>query len=202
VAGALSLVALVGATVIVLGPPVVAAAQVSENPVLRYSIGRGPRSAGTRGSLFASQLDIYERGDLVGIGPAATRATLGKSAASAVKEAHNDYLATLVERGPAGALALALLVGAVAVRMSAISTRPLRPDFAAEVPVPGALAGAAAAFAFSAITHEVLHYRHLWTLLGIAAALYLFGRPPPSTSSSAAPGARDEQSGPAGLRFV
>jgi hypothetical protein len=30
--------------------------------------------------------------------------------------------------------------------------------------------------AVSAFTHEVLHYRHFWALLGILAAIYLFGR--------------------------
>ena len=30
--------------------------------------------------------------------------------------------------------------------------------------------------AVAAFTHEVLHYRHLWALLGILAAIHLFGR--------------------------
>jgi hypothetical protein len=43
----------------------------------------------------------------------------------------------------------------------------------AVVPVPAALAGACVAFAATAVTHEVLHYRWLWTLLAIVAALHL-----------------------------
>ena len=40
----------------------------------------------------------------------------------------------------------------------------------------GALSGALVAFAVAGITHEVLHYRHLWTLLAILAAQYLLTR--------------------------
>ena len=76
-------------------------------------------------------------------------------------------------------LAVALLVGAVTVRVAGISTAPLRPAFDRVVPVPAALAGACAAFAVSAVTHEVLHYRHLWAPFGVIAALHLHGRAGP-----------------------
>jgi hypothetical protein len=47
----------------------------------------------------------------------------------------------------------------------------------AAVPVPAALGGACAAFALTSLTHEVLHYRWFWTLLGLLAAAYLLTAP-------------------------
>lgn len=189
---ATSCLVLVGGTTAAVGvPPVLAAAQESEHSLVRYSIGRGARSAAARETLFASQYDLYERGDLLGLGPAATRDTLGTVAAPTAKEAHNDYLATLVERGPLGVLAVALLMGAVVARLVAVSTTGLRPAFDRVVPVPAALAGACSAFAVSALTHEVLHYRHLWAVLGVIAAVHLHAR----TASAA-----DRRRGEPGVR--
>jgi O-antigen ligase len=171
-----ALVAVLGVGWVEVGAPLVAAAQQSDNSLLRYSVGRGARSAEARQSLFTSQFQLYEQGDLLGIGPAGTREALGTEAAPAVKEAHNDYLGALVERGPLGALALFGLVGAVAARAVWLTRRPLSPRLTAVVPVPAALVGACAAFALTAVTHEILHYRWLWTLLGLVAALHLLIR--------------------------
>jgi O-antigen ligase len=168
--------------------PLVQAAQQSDNPLFRYSVGRGARSADNRESLFLSQLQLFEQGNLLGIGPAATRAALGDAAATTVKEAHNDYLGTLVERGPLGALALAGLIGAAVARSVRITRRPLPPHLAKVVPVPAALVGAAAAFALTALTHEVLHYRWLWALFGVLAALHLLLRAGPGDPGHAPSG--------------
>lgn len=157
--------------------PLVTAAQQSDNPLLKYSVGRGERSAEARGSLFLSQFELFEQSNLLGIGPAGTRAALGDSSATTVKEAHNDYLATLVERGPVGALALAGLIGAVGMRAVRVTRRSPPARLAAAVPYPGALVGACAAFALTAVTHEVLHYRWFWTLLAMLAAVYVLARP-------------------------
>ena len=168
---ALGLVLGVGAVYVL--PPLVTAAEESRDPLLRYTVGRSPESADKRGEIFADQIELYERGDLLGIGPAATKNELGNSFAGVAKEAHNDYLATLVERGPFGVLAVAALMGAVIARISGITRRRLTPRLAAAIPVPAALGGACAAFALTALTHEVLHYRWFWTLLGLVAAAYL-----------------------------
>ena len=166
--------------------PIVATAQQSANPLLRNSVGRGERSAEARQSLFASQFQIFERGDLLGIGPAGTRSALGAEGATAVHEAHNDYLGTLVERGPLGLLAVLGLVGVVAARLVRISGRPLPPRLQSAVPVPAALTGACVAFALTALTHEILHYRWLWTLLAIVAAVHLLARAEPGRDGAAA----------------
>lgn len=156
--------------------PLVSAAEQSNNPFIRYSIGRGQRSADARASLFSSQIAVYENGDLLGVGPSTTKETLAQDAATTVKQAHNDYLATLVERGPLGLLALFVLVCAVFARVVVFTRRPLPPALAAAVPLPAALGGACVAFALTSLTHEALHYRWLWTLLGIVAAMHVLVR--------------------------
>ena len=74
------------------------------------------RSANARESLFQMQFNLYRRSNLIGIGPASTKAKLGASNFAAVKEAHSDYLASLVERGPLGIVGLIALFGAVGAR--------------------------------------------------------------------------------------
>jgi O-antigen ligase len=175
-ASAGAVVALLGLGAVEVAVPLVSIASQSSNPFIRYSIGRGQRSADARQSLFSQQLSVYERGDLLGIGPSTTKATLAEDAASTVKQAHNDYLATLVERGPVGLLALFLLISTVFGRIVVFARRPLPPWLAAAVPLPAALGGACAAFALTSLTHEILHYRWLWTLLGLVAAMHVLAR--------------------------
>jgi O-antigen ligase len=172
--------------------PLVTAAQDSDNPLLRNSVGRGAKSAEGRVELFSSQYELYERGNLLGIGPAGTRAALDASGAARVKEAHNDYLGTLVERGPVGLLALVALMGAVGNRLMHLTRRPLPPRTAAVLPVPAAVAGLCATFAFTALTHEILHYRWFWAALGVLAAVHLLAR------SEAGPASRGGTTGSAG----
>lgn len=177
IAVATSLVLLGGTAGAYVLPPLVAAAEQSDAPFLRYTVGRGPESADRRGDIFAQQWDLFENSGAFGIGPAATKNELGSAFAGVAKEAHNDYLATLVERGPLGLLALAALIAAIAARIAAITSRRSSPRLAAAVPVPAALGGACVAFALTAVTHEVLHYRWFWTLLGMVAAAYLLWVP-------------------------
>jgi O-antigen ligase len=166
-----------------VGEPLLTAAQQSDSSLLRYSVGRGAKSAEGRVDLFSSQFELYERGHILGIGPTATQATLDQEGATIVKEAHNDYLGTLVERGPFGLLAVFGLMAAIIARIIAITRRRLPPRLAAAIPVPAALAGACAAFAATAMTHEVLHYRWFWTLLGIIAAVHLLQGPKTPTAA-------------------
>ncbi len=171
VAVGLCLVLAAGALWSQVAQPIVTEAQESDTPVLRYSIGRGSRSATARSSLFESQYDLFRTSSPLGIGPSATRQVLTEIDDPISKQAHNDYLATLVERGPLGVLALLALIGAIVIRILAAQRLP--PEWAAVVPNPPALAAAAVGFAFTAITHEVLHYRQLWTFLAVLAALHI-----------------------------
>jgi O-Antigen ligase len=178
------LVALLGVAAVEIAPPLIAAAQQSENSFLRYSIGRSSRSADARQTLFVQQFELYARSNLLGVGPSNTRDALRAETASTVKQAHNDYLATLVERGPLGVLALLGLIGTAWVRLAVVTRRVLSPAISTAVPVPAALAGACAAFAATAVTHEILHYRWLWALLGVVAALHLLVRAEPEEEAA------------------
>lgn len=168
-----SLVIVLGAGWVAAVPTIVSVAEQSDDPFLRYTVGRSPESADKRGELFAEQYETFERGHLLGIGPAATKHELGTGFASLDKEAHNDYLATLVERGLLALVGLIALISAIGARIIGITRTRLTTQLAAVVPVPAALGGACAAFALTALTHEVLHYRWFWALLGILAAAYL-----------------------------
>jgi len=181
-AGLIKATAITATTIAVLGTAVAAAlpalvsyAEQSSDSLLQNSLARGPRSAAARQSLFAWQFKLYEQGDLIGIGPNGTQQALGAEAAPAVKEAHNDYLGTLVERGPLGLAALSLLVASVIARSTVLAGRA-PPRLRPVLPMPAALAGACAAFAVTGLAHEILHYRWLWTMLGVVAAVHLLAR--------------------------
>lgn len=185
------LVAVLGIGWFSVAVPLIDAAQHSNIALVRNSFGRGIRSADARASLFDSQIHLFEQGNLIGIGPSGTKDALGAAGAAAVKQAHNDYLGTLVERGPLGELALMFLLGAVGIRAARVTRRPLPPLVGAVVPLPAALAGACAAFATTALTHEVLHYRWLWTLLGVLAAVHLLAGAEAVGEHAGAPAGQD-----------
>ena len=187
-AASLCLVLVAGILWAGMGQPILARIQSSDAAIVRSSVGRGEKSTNSRAELFASEFNIFREGHLLGIGPAASARALVERRAHIANGSHNDYLATLVERGPLGMVALMSLMGAIGVRL--VSAQKLSPEWASVVPNPAALAAAAVGFAVSAVTHEVLHYRNLWTLLAIIAALHLYGRSPAgSPSSSVALGA-------------
>ncbi|HVL90649.1 MAG TPA: O-antigen ligase family protein [Actinomycetota bacterium] len=144
----------------------------SENLLIRYSIGRLERSAANRQDLFSEQMALYRERGILGIGPFATRDELGRSGESGVRSSHNDYLATLVERGPIGVAGLLLLAGAIGYRIARGHAGVVKPEWRKAAGTGAAMTGVAVALALSALTHEILHYRHLWALLGLIAAVH------------------------------
>jgi O-antigen ligase len=140
---------------------------------LHDSLGRLSSSVISRGTIFGEDLRLAAQGDLIGIGPASTKAVLERDQAAYVKEAHNDYLATFVERGLMGAIGLILLIGAVALRARVALHRTGEPAVLSAVPNPAALVAALVAVLVSAGFYEVLHFRHVWALLGVVAAVGL-----------------------------
>jgi O-antigen ligase len=140
-------------------------------PLLRDSVGRTDESAGTREELVSEGLGLWFESDATGFGPARTKATLTRTQSPYSKEAHNDYLATLLERGVLGVVGLIVLIGAIGARCTHLVRDTLPPAYAAVVPRPWILAAIGPAFAVSAAFYEVLHFRHLWTWLGLVAAL-------------------------------
>ena len=84
-----------------------------------------------------------------------------------------------------GGVALVWLVALVVVRARRIARRDaLRPEFAAVMPRPELLGAAAGAVLMSALFYEVLHFRHVWALFGLIAAVELWGRRPSRASGT------------------
>jgi len=145
-------------------------------PLLRDGLGRSNQSTDERQKLWAESTHLWMTGNLVGIGPAETENTLAHQNAEYVKEAHNDYFAALVERGLLGAVGLVLLLATATLRLTRPALAGLRQEYAAVVRRPELLVSAGVTMAIAALFYETLHFRHLWALLGVAAALDLWGR--------------------------
>jgi O-antigen ligase len=145
-------------------------------PLLQDSVGRSGASSSQRSLLFTEGMHLFRTGDLIGLGPGQTKQTLTNQGAPYVKEAHDDFVAILAERGVLGGLGLILLIFAIGVRLTRVAVRPLPPDVAAMVPRPEYLLGLGCAFLASAFFYEVLHFRQLWVFLGLVAGLDMMVR--------------------------
>ena len=144
----------------------------SNQPLLVNSIGRSAQSSAERGELITETRQLYEQSDgIVGLGPASTKPLLTTRLYPYANEAHDDYLAILVERGPVGLLGLLLLVGSAVSRAAPIVRRPLSARYAVVVPVPAGLVAALLTLSVNSFYEEILHFRFLWALLGIVAVL-------------------------------
>lgn len=154
---------------------VVERAQSSQNTLIRNSIGREQQSAWERQMITQETLHLWRTSTPLGIGPNATKSTLLSQQGPYPKEAHDDWTAALVERGVLGFAGLLLLVGEIAVRASmAGSHRRLGPGLSSGLPAPEFLVGALATVAVYSFTHQILHDRGVWTLLGLLAAFSLW----------------------------
>lgn len=155
----------------------VEAAHGSRYVLVRNSIGRGAQSSSERAVLAEQTFHLWRTSGLIGRGPVSTEQTLRDEQAPYPKEAHNDWVAALVERGVAGFIGFLLLVAAIVARASAVwDPHRLAPRFAAVLPAPAYIAGALVTLLVFSLTHEVLHDRTMWTLLGLLAAFELWGR--------------------------
>jgi hypothetical protein len=156
--------------------PIVQKAQQSSQ-LLKDSVGRQAESSGSRSTILQESGRLYLTADTpFGIGPGGTKSAFQSHYYSYVKMAHDDYTAALLERGWLGAFALISLLVIVAARCRRIVARPLRSEYAAIFPRPELLAVAVLGMAISAMLYQVLHFRHLWALLGVVAAVELWGR--------------------------
>jgi hypothetical protein len=166
----------VGATVLPLNTVRQWAAD-SGQPFLTNSIGRSAQSSSERLVLINEMKQLVEQDDSVlGLGPMAIKPTLSARLYPYANEAHNDYLAALVERGVVGLLGLLVLVGTAAVRAGPLVRGPLAARYAAVVPAPAGLVAGLLVLATNSLYEEVLHYRFLWLLLGVVAVLGRDGR--------------------------
>ncbi len=155
--------------------------QVSRiSPVAKDSIGRLTSSEGSRGEVTEQTTGMwFNDAPWYGLGPARTLGEMRRLLEPYPKEAHNDYIAALLERGPIGALGILTLMGSLAVRARRVSARDaLKPEYERIIPRPELLAAMTGVMAFSGLFYEVLHYRHAWALFGVLAALEIWGRKP------------------------
>jgi O-antigen ligase len=152
-----------------------AKAQSSGITFLRDGVGRGT-SVQQRSMLFDESLVLYRHGSVFGEGPVSTKERLRHDMAPFEKEAHDDYVAALIERGFLGFAGVLLLVAGLAWRMTSLARDRLSPGFAAIVVRPNALIGAVAGTMVAGLVYELLHVRHVWALFGILAAVCLWGR--------------------------
>jgi O-antigen ligase len=178
---ALSLALLLAAgsmALLVVRSDLIQAASVSSNALIRNSIGRGADSSSERTQLASETLGLWGTAGLQGRGPVSTEHTLRQQLAPYPHEAHNDWVAALIERGVLGMAGLLLLVLEIVLLAVAIwNPVRLRAGFAAALPAPAYVVGALVVVAVFSLTHEALHERPLWTLLGLLAAFGLWGRP-------------------------
>jgi O-antigen ligase len=155
----------------------VSAAGSSSNALVRNSIGRGDQSSAERETLSRETYHLWRTTGLLGIGPAATKDVLDAQQATYPKEAHNDWVAAMVERGLLGGIGLVLLVVEIVVRASRTwAPGRLLPGLRTVLPLPAYLTGGLACVALFSLTHEVLHDRTVWTLFGLIAVVSLWGR--------------------------
>ena len=141
---------------------------------VRNGIGRGT-SFEQRGQLLQESISLYRTGNPLGEGPVSTKPRLHKEMAPFEKEAHDDYVAALIERGVLGFLGIILLVVILARRTLFSATGNLTEGFAEVVIRPNALAGAVAGTLVAGTVYELLHVRHVWTLFGLVTALAIWG---------------------------
>lgn len=150
-------------------------AQSSQNRLVRDSIGREQQSAWERQTITDETLHLWRSSTLLGLGPNATKSTLEHQLAPYQKQAHDDWTAALVERGVLGFAGLLLLVTEIVLRAARVGrSRRAGPGPPAGLPAPWFLVGALATLADYSVTHELLHDRTAWTLLGLLAAFSLW----------------------------
>ncbi|MFC4910292.1 O-antigen ligase family protein [Actinomadura gamaensis] len=180
-AGALA-VLLSGGTVAVLSQVNVGTLveQVGDTaPILRDSIGRTTgESTESRGTVLNTTLTMLrEQRHPFGIGPNEVRRHSYDEQYSYVREAHNDYIAAVLERGFLGGVAVVTLVFVLLLRCVRIARRgALDREYADLVPHPELFGALVVVFLVSALFYQTLHYRHGWAFFGLIAAVDLYGR--------------------------
>ncbi|GHF42944.1 O-antigen ligase family protein [Streptomyces griseosporeus] len=146
-------------------------ARLSPHAELVNTLGRSGASTEQRGTLVRESLQLYERQWMTGSGPGTTKQLLTDRQFEYAKEAHDDYLAALTERGPLGVAGLLTLMASAAWRSARALRAPPGSGFAEQVPRPAGLVAALLGLAVAGAYYEVLHFRFLWVLLAFVAVL-------------------------------
>ncbi|GAA4236315.1 hypothetical protein GCM10022254_45630 [Actinomadura meridiana] len=168
------------------------------SPLLRDSVGRSTgESASSRSTVLSSTVEMTkEQTHPWGIGPGQTEAQMLERQDAFPHEAHNDYVAAVLERGFLGGIALIMLLSVLLLMCVRIARRgALTEEYARLVPRPELFGALVIVFLISGLFYETLHYRHAWAFFGLIAALHLFGRGgdppgPPRDAGCVFPGGR------------
>lgn len=144
----------------------------SNQPLLVNSIGRSAQSSSERSELVTEMGHLYNQTNgILGIGPGATKPILAAQMAVYPNEAHDDWLAALVERGPIGLIGLLILVGSAILWCGPLVRGRVPKRFAVAVPIPMGLVAGLLALGVNSFYEEILHFRFLWALLALVAVL-------------------------------
>ncbi|HJQ47128.1 MAG TPA: O-antigen ligase family protein [Amycolatopsis sp.] len=135
------------------------------------SLGRSQGSSSQRALLVQESMQLYDSDGLLGSGPRTTKQLLIDRNYPYAKEAHDDYLAALTERGVLGVVGMVLLVLAAGWRAGRALRAPPGQGFASEVPRPAGLVAALLAMALAGTYYQVLHFRFVWIVLVFVAVL-------------------------------
>ncbi|GAA4059077.1 O-antigen ligase family protein [Streptomyces shaanxiensis] len=146
-------------------------ARQSEQSFVANTLGRSEKGATQRQTLVDESLRLYSDHGVLGSGPGTTRGVLQEEQAAYANEAHNDYLAALVERSPMGVVGIVILLLSAGWRASVVLRAPPGEGFAAQVPRPLGVVAALLAMGLAGTYREVLHYRFAWILLALVAVL-------------------------------
>ncbi len=147
------------------------AAHNSSSPIVRDSFGREQQSLSTRETLVGESFRLFRTGGVLGSGPGSTKPRLEAEQYPYPKEAHDDYLAALIERGPIGVFGLVLLLVAVVWQLRALLRKHRARLMVRSIGPPSAVVACALVFMTSGMFYEVLHFRHLWVFLALLAAM-------------------------------
>jgi len=149
---------------------------VASDDALGLSVGRSDESLAWRRRATQYAFELYYDGGPLGAGPASSVERLRSRPDAEAIELHHDYLAALVERGIIGAVGILLLTLSLGMKAWSVTNDVLRPDFRDVVARPAALFGALIGVLCSGVVYEILHFRHVWALFAVLAALWLWGR--------------------------
>jgi O-antigen ligase len=152
------------------------AADSSQYAFVRDGLGRSESESDYRQLLFHESVGLFKNGGVLGQGPVSTKTRLANEQAPYVKEAHDDYLAALLERGVIGFLGFLLLLAGLIFRTVKVGAARPATGFVGVIHRPNALVGAMAGTLITGAVYELLHVRHVWTLFGLVAAMYIWGR--------------------------
>jgi O-antigen ligase len=141
-------------------------------------LARATHSSKGRLKIWTQLEETLQRSPL-GIGPGNSRwislTVEGRERPNSMysKEAHSDYLAYAIERGPLAILALLFILWQAFAKVRTVWMRRVRSGTAdqASGALVAALAGALACSAVHSLTIERLHFRHFWLLLAMVCAL-------------------------------